>query len=94
MKPENSIHCFDLDRFDEVGMRNRDRMQDTFERFPPKLQKNPAAQGSLGNSDIVNPDLSQVRDHFCRSAIAVLIKVNNVKRLLANIDANHGESAD
>ena len=39
MKPENAIRCFDLDRFDEVGMRNRDRMQDTFERFPPKLQK-------------------------------------------------------
>jgi hypothetical protein len=39
MKPENSIHCLDLDRFDEAGMRNRDRMQDTFERFLPKLQK-------------------------------------------------------
>ena len=39
MKPENSIHCLDLDRFDEPGMRNRDRMQDTFERFLPKLQK-------------------------------------------------------
>ena len=38
MKPENAIHCFDLDRLDEVGMRNRDRMQDTFETFPPKLQ--------------------------------------------------------
>ena len=39
MEPENAIHCFDLDRFDEVGMRNSDRMQDTFERFLPKLQK-------------------------------------------------------
>jgi hypothetical protein len=39
MKPENAVHCFDLDRFDKVGMRNRDRMQNTFERFPPKLQK-------------------------------------------------------
>jgi len=47
MKPENAIRCFDLDRLDEVGMRNRDRMQDTFERFPPKL-KNPAAQANLG----------------------------------------------
>ena len=39
MKPENSIHCLDLDRFDEPGMRNRDRMQHAFERFLPKLQK-------------------------------------------------------
>jgi hypothetical protein len=39
MKPENAVHCFDLDRFDEAGMRNGDRMQDTFERFPPELQK-------------------------------------------------------
>ena len=39
MKPENAIRCFDLDRFDGPGMRNRDRMQDTFERFLPKLQK-------------------------------------------------------
>jgi hypothetical protein len=39
MKPENAIHCFDLDRFDEVGMRNSDRMQDTLKRFLPKLQK-------------------------------------------------------
>jgi len=39
MKPENASHCLDLDRFDEAGMRNSDRMQDTFERFLPKLQK-------------------------------------------------------
>jgi hypothetical protein len=39
MKPENAVHCFDLDRFDKEGMRNRDRMQNTFERFLPKLQK-------------------------------------------------------
>jgi hypothetical protein len=39
MKPENVTHCFDLDRFDEPGMRNSDRMQHTFERFLPKLQK-------------------------------------------------------
>ena len=39
MKPENAIHCFDLGRLDKVGMRNRDRMQDTLERFLPKLQK-------------------------------------------------------
>ena len=39
MKPENAVHCFDLDRFDEAGMRNGDRMQDAFERFPPELQK-------------------------------------------------------
>jgi hypothetical protein len=39
MKPENATHCFDLDRFNEAGMRNSDRMQGTFERFLPKLQK-------------------------------------------------------
>ena len=39
MKPENAIHCFDLGRFDKAGMRNSDRMQDTFKRFLPKLQK-------------------------------------------------------
>jgi hypothetical protein len=39
MKPENVTHCFYLDRFDEPGMRNSDRMQHTFERFLPKLQK-------------------------------------------------------
>ena len=30
MELENATHCFDLDRFDEAGMRNRDRMQGTF----------------------------------------------------------------
>jgi len=39
MKPENAVYRFDLDRFDEAGMRNGDRMQDAFERFPPELQK-------------------------------------------------------
>ena len=39
MEPENATHCFDLGRFDEAGMPNRDRMQGTFERFLPKLQK-------------------------------------------------------
>jgi hypothetical protein len=39
MEPENSTHCFDLDRFDEAGMRNSDRMQDAFKRSLPKLQK-------------------------------------------------------
>jgi hypothetical protein len=39
MKPENATHCFDLDRFNEAGMRNSDRMQGTVERFLPKLQK-------------------------------------------------------
>ena len=39
MQPENAVHRFDLDRFNEAGMRNGDRMQDTFERFLPKLQK-------------------------------------------------------
>jgi hypothetical protein len=41
MKPENATHCFDLGRFDEAGMRNSDRMQDTFEKFLPKPQKRP-----------------------------------------------------
>ena len=41
MKPENATHRFDLHRFDEAGMRNSDRMQDTFERFLPKPQKGP-----------------------------------------------------
>jgi hypothetical protein len=31
MQRENAIHQFDLGRFDEAGMRDRDRMQDTFE---------------------------------------------------------------
>jgi hypothetical protein len=39
MKPENAIHCFDFDRFDKAGMHNSDRMQGSFERFLPKLQK-------------------------------------------------------
>src|SRR5713226_3873481 len=39
MEPENAIHRFDLGRFDEAGMRDRDRMHDTFERFLPEFQK-------------------------------------------------------
>ena len=39
MQPENAIHRFDLGRFDEAGMRDRDRMHDTFERFLPEFQK-------------------------------------------------------
>jgi hypothetical protein len=39
MQPENTIHRFDLGRFDEAGMRDSDRMQDTFERFLPEFQK-------------------------------------------------------
>jgi hypothetical protein len=30
---------FDLGRFDKAGMCDRDRMQDTFERFLPEFQK-------------------------------------------------------
>ena len=39
LQPENAIHRFDLGRFDEAGMRDRDRMHGTFERFLPELQK-------------------------------------------------------
>src|ERR1700693_1405340 len=39
MEPENAIHRFDLGRFDQAGMRDRDRMHDTFERFLPEIQK-------------------------------------------------------
>src|SRR6266436_6154790 len=48
MQPENAIHRFDLGRFDEVGMRDRDRMHDTFERFLPKIPKKPAILGNPG----------------------------------------------
>ena len=57
MKPENAIRCFDLDRFDEVGMRNRDRMQDTFERFLPKPQKGPQPM-EIRVEVVVLPDVS------------------------------------
>ena len=39
MEAENAIHRFDLGRLDEAGMRDRDRMQDAFERFLPEFQK-------------------------------------------------------
>src|SRR5260370_5754163 len=48
MQPENAIRGFDLGRFDEVGMRDRDRMHDTFERFLPRIPKKPAILGNLG----------------------------------------------
>ena len=57
MEPENATHCFDLDRFDEAGMRNRDRMQDTFERFLPKPQKGPQLR-EIRVEVVVLPDVS------------------------------------
>jgi hypothetical protein len=39
MQPEDAIHGIDFGRSDEAGMRDRDRMQDTFERFLPEFQK-------------------------------------------------------
>jgi hypothetical protein len=56
MQPENAIHRFDLGRFDEVGMRDRDRMHDTFERFLPRIPKKPAILGNLGRV-VVLPDV-------------------------------------
>ena len=39
MEAENAIHRFDLGRLDQAGMRDCDRMQDTFERFLREFQK-------------------------------------------------------
>jgi hypothetical protein len=57
MKPENATHCFDLGRFDEAGMRNSDRMQDTFEKFLPKPQKRPQLR-EIWVEVVVLPDVA------------------------------------
>jgi hypothetical protein len=57
MEPENATHCFDLGRFDEAGMRNSDRMQDTFERFLPKPQKRPQLR-EIWVEVVVLPDVA------------------------------------
>jgi hypothetical protein len=57
MEPENAIHCFDLGGSDEAGKRNSDRMQTTFERFRPNLQK--ALQlGEIWVEVVVLPDVA------------------------------------
>ena len=56
MQPEQPVHRFDLGRFDKAGMRDRDRMQGTFERFLPEFQK--ALQlGKFGAEIIGLPDI-------------------------------------
>jgi hypothetical protein len=47
--------------FDEVGMRNRDRMQDAFERFPPKLKESPRSRETWLEV-VVPPDVALQRD--------------------------------
>jgi hypothetical protein len=68
MKPENATHCFDLDRFDEAGMRNSDRMQDTFEGFLPKPQK--AQQlGEIWVEVVVLPEVALEQPGMVRAPV-------------------------
>jgi len=56
MQPEQPVHRFDLGRFDKARMCDRDRMQDTFERFLPEFQK--ALQLGKFEAEIVGlPDI-------------------------------------
>jgi len=56
MQSERPVHRFDLGRFDKARMCDRDRMQDTFERFLPEFQK--ALQlGKFGAEIVGLPDI-------------------------------------
>jgi len=68
MKPENATHCFDLDRFDEAGMRNSDRKLDTFERLLPKLQKALQLSETWGEI-VVLPDATMQQPRMVRAPV-------------------------
>jgi hypothetical protein len=39
MQPEDAVDGFDLGRFDQLGMRDRDRYQRPFQLFLPEREK-------------------------------------------------------
>ena len=68
MQHENAIHWFDLGRFDEAGMRDRDRMQDTFERFLPEFQKTPQFR-EIWAEVVVLPDVGLQQPGMVRAPV-------------------------
>ena len=68
MQSENAIHRFDLGRFDEAGMRDRHRIQGTFERFLPELQKTPQFR-EIWAEVIVLPDVGLQQPRMVRAPI-------------------------
>jgi len=68
MQPEQPVHRFDLGRFDKARMCDRDRMQDTFERFLPEFQK--ALQlGKFGAEIVGLPDVGLQQPGMIRAPI-------------------------
>ena len=76
MKPENATHCFDLGRFDEAGMRNSDRMQDTFEKFLPKPQKRPQLR-EIRVEVVVLPDVALQQPGMVRAPVRIFAVVTD-----------------
>jgi len=68
MEAENAIHRFDLGRLDEAGMRDCDRMQDTFERFLPEFQKR-LQFGKIRAQVIVLPDVGLQQPRMVRAPV-------------------------